>query len=261
MDVSIKNLRCTAPGGRVLLQLPLLHIPQGQRLAVVGPNGAGKSTLLRCLSGFVRPAADQLEVLQHPLHSGLSRAAWRALRCDVGQVLQGLHLVQRLSVQDNVLIGALGRTRGWRTWLRVPTAPQLAQAQQALQAVGMAHHATTRADRLSGGEQQKVCLARVLMQRPRLILADEPTANLDPAAAQEACQLLRQCASKATLLVVVHSPALLPLLAERVLGLKDGRLVFDVPQAQATPELLQSLYGAAQNTSPLQPSHSLAAAA
>lgn len=242
-DVFIQNLRCTAPDDRITLNLPRLRIQRGERVALIGPNGAGKSTLLRCLSGFARPAGGQLRVLQQDLHAGLSRAAWRALRADVAQVLQGLHLVQRLSARDNVLIGALGRTPGWRSCLRLPLARDAAQALRALASVGLRDHAATRADRLSGGEQQKVCIARMLMQRPRLILADEPTASLDPAAAREACLLLRRFAADTTLLVVVHQPDLLPLLADRVIGLNAGELRFDCPVADVSAAMLASLYG------------------
>jgi phosphonate transport system ATP-binding protein len=241
-DVGIEQLRCTAPDGRVMLDLPSLCIQRGERVAVIGPNGAGKSTLLRCLSGFAQPVAGQLQVLQQDLLAAPSRAAWRALRTDVAQVHQGLHLVQRLSALDNVLIGALGRTAGWRSWLRWPQTSDEAQALRALDSVGMLGHAATRADRLSGGEQQKVCIARMVMQRPRLILADEPTANLDPTAARDACQLLRHSAAAATLLVVVHNPDLLPLLADRVLGLKAGRLLLDLPLGALNAAHLKALY-------------------
>ena len=241
-DVLIEDLRCTAADGRLMLHLPSLRIQRGERVAVIGPNGAGKSTLLRCLTGFAKPACGQLQVLQHDLKAGLSRAAWRALRAEAAQVLQGLHLVQRLSALDNVLIGALGRATGWRSWLRWPLPSAVDEALRALDAVGLRSHAATRADRLSGGEQQKVSIARMLMQRPRLILADEPTASLDPAATGEACQLLRHSAARATLLVVVHNPDLLPLLADRVVGLRAGALRFDLPVAALNAGLLAALY-------------------
>jgi phosphonate transport system ATP-binding protein len=232
--VAIRNLRVTA-GGRELLALPELMVRAGEHVVVVGANGAGKSTLLRCLGGFVRPQADVLQVLGQPLApQAPGRHALRALRREVGQVLQGLHLVARLSALDNTLIGALGRLRGaeaWRSCWRHYPPLEVQAALQALQAVGLAAQAHTRADRLSGGERQKVAMARVLLQRPRLVLADEPTASLDPAATQEAIALLRHVAADATLITIVHDPALVPMLGERVLGLRGGRLVLDGPVA------------------------------
>jgi phosphonate transport system ATP-binding protein len=239
--VDIEHLVCQA-GGRTLLDLQRLQVRTGERIAVVGHNGAGKSTLLRCLSGFVRPARGRAVVLGHALDAALSARELRALRLQVGQVMQGLHLVQRLSALDNVLIGALGRIHGWRGWTRVHRAADAAEAESALAAVGLLAKAEQRADRLSGGERQKVAIARMLMQRPSLILADEPTASLDPLAAAEICSLLARAAQGATLITVVHNPSLLPLLAQRVIGLKLGRLVFDKALADMSDADLTNLY-------------------
>jgi phosphonate transport system ATP-binding protein len=239
--VDIEHLVCHA-GGRTLLDLQRLQVRAGERLAVVGHNGAGKSTLLRCLSGFVPPTRGRVQVLGRRLDTTLSAGELRALRFEVGQVMQGLHLVQRLSALDNVLIGVLGRVRGWRGWTRVHHASDVADAEAALAAVGMLAKAGQCADRLSGGERQKVAIARMLMQRPKLILADEPTASLDPLAAAEICSLLARAAHGATLITVVHNPSLLPLLAERVVGLKQSRLVFDMPLADVNDAELARLY-------------------
>ncbi len=238
-----------ATDSRLLLDLPQLTIHSGEHVLLVGPNGAGKSTLLRCLGGFMPIAQGQAQVLGRRLGPRpLRRAALRDLRSEVGQLLQGLHPVARLSVLDNTLVGALGRLRraGGRAalrslWRSYP-ANEVDAAMQALQAVGMAARAQDRADSLSGGERQKLAMARLLLQRARLVLADEPTASLDPAAAQQACALLRQAAAGATLLTVVHEPALLPLLGDRVLGLRAGRLVFDRPVGQVDDSLLADLY-------------------
>ncbi len=245
--VQTNGLRCAA-GGRWVLELPALRVRAGEHLVVVGPNGAGKSTLLRCLSGFVQPTQGHITVLGRTLApQPLPRAALRALRCELGQVLQGLHLVQRLSVLENTLVGALGRLRGaaaWRSWWRHYPTHEVAAAWQALLAVGMAGQAHVRVDQLSGGERQKVAMARLLLQRPHLVLADEPTASLDPAATQAACALLRQAAAGATLITVVHDPALVPLLGTRVLGLRGGRLVLDQHAATLSAATLADLYRA-----------------
>ncbi len=241
--VELHGVRCTA-GGRTLLEVDSLAIAVGERVAIVGHNGAGKSTLLQLLNGFVTPTDGVVEVLGRRL-APPPAADLRALRRDVGQVMQGLHLVARLSALDNVLVGCLGRVGGWRSWTRLFPVHEAVAAREALHAVGLGERCATRADRLSGGERQKVAIARMLLQRPRLILADEPTAALDPAAAGEVCAQLAKTAGTdggVTLLSVVHSPALLPLLCERVIGLAHGRIVFDRPLAAVGDDGLASLY-------------------
>lgn len=240
-DIHIRKLAVKA-GARTLLRLDELHIGAGERVAIVGHNGAGKSTLLRVLGGLLPPTEGVVSVLGRSLLEPVSDAALRAWRCEVGQVMQGLHMVSRLSARENVLIGALGRLSGWRSWSRLYLATLVAEADEALTLVGLEGRGDTRTDRLSGGERQKLSIARLRLQRPSLILADEPTANLDPAAAADACRWLGSIADDATLITVVHQPALLPLLADRVIGLRDGALEFDLPIAQVDAERLQALY-------------------
>jgi phosphonate transport system ATP-binding protein len=230
-----------ALGDKLTLELHGLRVHHGERIAIIGPNGAGKSSLLRVLSGFVRPTRGLVTVLDRQLAA--PGGELRKLRCEIGQVHQGLHLVQRLSAVDNVLIGALGRLSGWRTWARCYRAVDIDEAEASLRKVGLRDKAQTRVDRLSGGERQKVAIARMLMQRPRLILADEPTAALDPQAATEVCILLAAAAQGATLVSVVHNPLLLPFLADRVIGLRQGRIAFDLPVAQVGAPELARLYG------------------
>ncbi len=239
--ISLQQVCCIADG-RALLDVGTLSIRHGERIAIVGHNGAGKSTLLRLLTGFMPAAHGRIDVLGLDLAGSPSATELRALRCEVGQIHQGLHLVGRLSALENVLIGSLGRVTGWRSWVRHFPTDEVARAEAALHAVGLLARARTRADKLSGGERQKVAIARLLVQQPKLILADEPTAALDPAAAGEVCHLLAQAASQATLISVVHNPSLLPLLADRVIGLKGGRIAFDLPLAAVDDQKLTSLY-------------------
>jgi phosphonate transport system ATP-binding protein len=234
-------------GGRVLLDVPRLAIEAGERVAIVGPNGAGKSTLLKLIGALVEARQGQVQVLGRPIGPGGDAADRRALRRDTGVLMQGLHLVPRLSARENVLIGALARLRGAqavRSWCRWYPQDLVAEADAALAALGLAGHGGLRADRLSGGERQKVALARLQLQRPRLLLADEPTSALDPAATREVCQAL--CAVAAapgrTLLTVVHDLELLPVLATRVIGMAEGRVRWDRPLDAVTPALLQALY-------------------
>ena len=246
--IAIRDL-VVAAGTRTLLQVPQLQVAPGERVALVGANGAGKSTLLRVLAGSVVPAAGQVQVLGRAIgpaqRGAMTRAQWRALRAQVGQVQQGLHPVPRLSARDNVLIGALARADAlpaWRSWLRLFPPALRAEADAALAALGLLALADTRADRLSGGERQKLLLARLQLQRAPLVLADEPTAALDPAATQGACRALLQAAAGGTLVSVLHQQALLPLLADRVLGLAHGRIVWDLPVGAVDAALLDDLY-------------------
>lgn len=238
-------------GERMLVDIPHLEIAAGERVALVGPNGAGKSTLLRTLAGFVRIVRGEVHVLGRtfgPAHAALSRAQWRHLRSELGQVMQGLHLVPRLSARENVLIGASVRMQAlsaWRNWARLYPAALREEADAALANLDIQHLADTRADRLSGGERQKVAIARLLLQPSSLILADEPTAALDPGATLQACKALRHAAIGRTLISVVHQTDLLPLLAERVLGLAHGRILWDLPVGSVDDAALKALYGAA----------------
>jgi phosphonate transport system ATP-binding protein len=248
---------------RCLLRIPQLLVCQGERIALVGPNGAGKSTLLRVLGGFLPATSGSLTVLgrsfgPHDEHE-MTAARWRSLRAEVGQVMQGLHLVPRLTARENVILGALARPGAmalWRSWLRLYPAQLVREADQALLDLGVLEHADTRADRLSGGERQKVSLARLTLQRPQLILADEPTSALDPNATLEACSALLSTAVGATLVSVVHDTALLPLLADRVIGLAGGQVIFDLSVKDASSEHMRSLYAALPLPSaPLSQSH------
>lgn len=253
--IQIRNLRVEA-GGHTLLDVPTLTIRAGERVALVGPNGAGKSSLLKVIGGFLPATQGSLTVLGRTFGGAeahtLTPHQWRALRAELGQVMQGLHLVPRLTALENVVLGALARPGAmpaWRSWLRWYPPALCHEASTALGELGLAHRLHARADQLSGGERQKVSLARLRLQQPKLILADEPTSALDPAATQQACQALLAVARRATLVTVVHDPTLLPLLADRVIGLRGGQLAFDVAADELDTARLQDLYDGRQDDS------------
>lgn len=240
--VEARGLHVSA-GDKLLLRDIGLRIAPGERVALVGHNGAGKSTLLRALTGWGRVARGSLQVLGTEMATPPPAGALRALRARVAQVHQGLHLVGRLSALDNVLIGGAGRHRSVLTWLRHWPADERQAAHAALSRVGLGWAAQRRTDTLSGGERQKVAIARALHQRPTLLLADEPTASLDARAADEIAALLSEVAAEhgAALVSVVHDLDLLPRLADRAIALRHGVVVADVPTDTHTPDQLKGL--------------------
>ncbi|MGW3955326.1 phosphonate ABC transporter ATP-binding protein [Streptomyces sp. NPDC004752] len=223
-----------------------LTIRPGERVVLLGPNGSGKSTLLRCLVRLEQPTAGTVTIGAHPVTT-LDAHGLRALRREVGFVWQTHDLVGYSTVFANVLHGALGRG-GIRSWWPA-TAPGAERefAYECLDRVGLAHLARRRASTLSGGQQQRVAIARMLMQRPRLILADEPIASLDPRAATEVMDLLWNLATEtgATVVCTLHQVDAAKRYADRILGMRGGHLVLDRPPADISDNELDLLYAGA----------------
>jgi phosphonate transport system ATP-binding protein len=242
-------------GGRAILHEVSFTIERGERIVIIGPNGAGKSTLLRLASGMRRPTSGRLAVLGCALDGGVSRRALRSLRAGIGQVMQGTHLVARLTATENVLLGGLARATGvaeYASWARLFPPHERARAHDALACVGMQRLADQRADRLSGGERQRVAIARALHQGADVLFADEPTASLDPEAAAQVIELLARLASDRdlTLVTVVHDLRLVRPLGERVLALRAGRIALDMPLARTDDETLRDIYRQAETGAP-----------
>lgn len=220
-----------------------LTIEAGERVAVVGPSGAGKSTLLALCTGAVTPTTGTVEVLGQPLASATPRQL-AAVRRRVGSLHQRLHLVGRLRVVHNVNAGRLGAWPWWRALASLVRPLEVAATREALARTGIGDKVFVRTDELSGGEQQRVALARLLVQDPDLVLADEPVSSLDPARAEEVLRLLCETVTgrERTLLVSLHDVDLALRHCDRVVGVRSGRLVFDLPTAAVTEELRRQLY-------------------
>lgn len=244
IDLATVGLR-KAFGGVSLLKEVTLDLKRGESVALVGANGSGKSTLLRCCLGLLPPDAGSVSVLGENLFA-LRRRALRRTRGQVGVIWQRHNLVPRLTALSNVLHGAQCRSTDPRLWYSA-LAPAVMQqhALACLETVGIAHLAQRRADHLSGGESQRVAIARSLMQRPRLVLADEPAASLDPRSGEEVMDLLvSQLQERGiSLLFISHDLDHALAYADRILGLDDGRIVFDVAAASVTKADLRGLYG------------------
>ena len=231
-------------GGRAALDHVDLTVHEGERVALLGPSGAGKSTLLALLNGSLRPTSGTVEVLGVDL-AGVSPTGLRAIQRRVGTISQRLDLVDQVRVLHNVNAGRLG---AWGTGrallaLAMPRADPTVTA--ALGQVGLGWAVHERTERLSGGERQRVAIARLLVQRPELVLADEPVSSLDPSRAAEVLDLLRTTTPRGSLVVSLHQPELARRHCTRALGLQSGRVVFDVPVDELDEAALAGLYALA----------------
>ena len=210
-----------------------LNICSGEMVALLGPSGSGKSTLLRHLSGLIigdKSPGSRVELLGRTVqHEGRLARDIRKSRARTGYIFQQFNLVNRLTVLENVLIGALGSTPFWRTCFSWFTAEQKQRALQALTRVGMAHFAYQRVSTLSGGQQQRVAIARALMQRAKVILADEPIASLDPESARIVMDTLRDInqTDGITVVVTLHQVDYALRYCERIVALRQGNVFFD----------------------------------
>lgn len=229
-------------GGRTVLDDVSLEIDASEKVALIGPNGAGKSSLMNAVVGLAPAESGGVETLGEPLTSSGSR---KRARAGIGFVFQKHALVRRRSVLSNVIHGLMAHPGAWRAW-SASLAPQgwRKQAMAALEEVGLADRAIDRADRLSGGQAQRVAIARALVGGPRLVIADEPTASLDPTAGREVMDLFSSLVAKrqAALLYATHDMAHARAYADRVIGLKAGRIVFDRPVAAVDDAVLTRLF-------------------
>ena len=205
-------------------------VPEGQLLVIIGLSGSGKSTLLRHLNGLHSPSEGSVTVLEQNVEN-LNRADLRALRKDVGFVFQQFNIVGRLTCIENVLTGTLGRLKGPRLGAAMYPKKLRREAIEQLDRVGLAERAWQRTDTLSGGQQQRVAIARTLMQKPKIVLADEPVASLDPEISGQVMDLLVQCCIEdgLTVLCSLHQVDLALGWADRLIGLRDGKIVLDTP--------------------------------
>src|SRR5262245_5420643 len=212
--------------GHAALKPTRLEVAQGELVVLLGPSGAGKSTLLRCLNGLVPLAAGEVEAEGVGPITG--RDALRAHRSRTGMVFQQHQLIGRLSALANVLLGRLAFHGTLRTFLPWPRADKRI-ALEALERVGLLEQALARVDQLSGGQQQRVGVARALAQRPRLLLADEPVASLDPASALRVLDLIHDICKADGIAAVMslHQVELARRFADRVIGLCAGTVVFE----------------------------------
>jgi phosphonate transport system ATP-binding protein len=241
--VSIDSLVKTFDGTDVALRGVSIDLQPGSLTALVGQSGSGKSTLLKAISGLVLPDKGSVEVFGQRIDKA-SQKLLRRLRSDIAFVFQGFALVGRLTALENVLMGSLGRLRLPR--LGIASYPRAFRqfGMQCLTRVGLADFAFRRVDTLSGGQMQRVAVARALMQRPKLLLADEPIASLDPENAKEVMDLIATLCRQdnITALVSLHQLEFALSWSDRIIALKAGQVVLDGATRTLSPVELNKVY-------------------
>jgi phosphonate transport system ATP-binding protein len=245
--LEVRHLTKVYNDGTVALKNVSFMVPEGEFMVIIGLSGSGKSTLLRCINRLIDPTEGEI------LWDGVDLAQLqgdelRNVRRKIGMVFQHFNLVKRSSVLKNVLSGRLGYTSSWQSLFGRFSAADHKKAREALQRLGIAEQIHKRADELSGGQQQRVGVARALMQEPRMILADEPVASLDPVLAHSIMQHLEMLNQEdnMTILCSLHYLDLVQRYATQVIGLRQGEIVYkgDREKIQAmTDEQFKEIYG------------------
>lgn len=242
--LELRQLEKRYATGDLALKNVSLGVASGEVLGLIGPSGAGKSTLIRCVNRLVQASAGTIELEGQDL-SALGATGLRLARRQIGMIFQEYALVERLTVMENLLSGRLGYTGFWTSWFRRFEGPDIAQAFELLERVGLGGMANKRADALSGGQRQRVGIARALMQSPKLLLVDEPTASLDPKTSRQIMRLILELCQERGLAAIVniHDVVLATEFLPRIVGLRAGSVVFDGPASAVDKAVLTRIYG------------------
>jgi phosphonate transport system ATP-binding protein len=239
----VEHLVKDYPGGIRALEDVSIEVRDGEFLVLIGLSGSGKSTLLRCINRLVEPSGGRI------LLDGVDITAarpneLRKIRRSIGMIFQQFNLVKRSSVLTNVLTGRLGYVSQWQGLLAHFGEEDYRRALINLERVGLRERSHQRADRLSGGQQQRVAIARALMQEPKIMLADEPVASLDPATSHSVLKYLQQINREGmTVICSLHFLSLARTYGTRVIALKAGRLMFDGKPSEIDADRFRSIYG------------------
>jgi phosphonate transport system ATP-binding protein len=240
----IKGLSKTYPGGVTALEEINLEILEPQVVMIIGSSGAGKSTLIRCINRLIEPTTGSVQLNEVEITT-LGKTGLRKARRRMGMIFQEYNLVDRLTVMENVLSGRLGYVSFLQAYRRKYGPEDISAAYELLDRVGLTENCNSRADALSGGQRQRVGIARALMQRPDLLLVDEPTASLDPKTSRQIMRLIVELASErgTPALINIHDVALARSFADRIIGLARGRVAFDGTAAEVSDQVLTEIYG------------------
>ncbi|MDP9995340.1 phosphonate transport system ATP-binding protein [Variovorax boronicumulans] len=250
--IEIRGL-CKRYGDFTALHRVDLTVGKGEFVVILGASGAGKSTLLRCINHLAEPSEGEIHVDGE--RSRGDRAGLRKVRRDVAMIFQHYNVVPRLSVLKNVLTGRLGSMPAIASWFQIFPAKDIAIARECLRRVELDHKSDLRTDTLSGGQKQRVGIARALAQQPKVILADEPVASLDPKTSRKVLNYLKQASSEAGITVIcnLHQVDYAREFAQRVIGVAGGRVVFEGRPDELTEEVLQRIYPGGLEDGPIEP--------
>ena len=238
-----------------------LNTTTPQMIGIIGPSGAGKSTFLRMINRLTPATSGKILVDDRDILK-LEGAEKRAWQRDCAMIFQQFNLVPRLDVITNVMLGRLNRHSNLKSIFSIFSKKEINQAFNALSRLGIAEQALKRADNLSGGQQQRVAIARALTQEPKMILADEPIASLDPMSAQVVMQALREINERDGLPVIcnLHTLDTARSYCDRVVGMRQGKVVFDGPPTELSRDVVRDIYGAEQEIDESMASTSLESA-
>jgi phosphonate transport system ATP-binding protein len=243
--LSVSNVRLSYEGNKEVLKGVSFSVESGEAVALLGHNGSGKSTLLRSVVGLEKISAGSISLLSSSFTAGKPARKLKSVRSQVGFIFQHHNLVPRLSVLSNVIHGAMAQSGSPRLWYQGFAPSQYREkALSILESVGLGAFAGRRADQLSGGQAQRVAIARALMQDPKIILADEPVASLDPQAGEDVMKLLTSlCSARGvTLVFASHHLEHCRDFAKRVIALKQGSLIIDKPCSEVDFQELRRIY-------------------
>ncbi len=242
--LELKNISKIYPPGTTALNDISFKVRPGEFIVVLGKSGSGKSTLLRCINRLVEPTKGKIFFESKDV-TQIGSKPLRKLRRDIGMVFQNFNLIPRASVLTNVLSGRLGFCSPWAALLNHFSKEDRDSAFEKLEQLEISDKALARADSLSGGQQQRVGIARALLQRPKLILADEPISALDPATSRTILSILKKIneSEGITIICNLHLPDLALQYSNRLIVLKSGELAFDGFPKEITEERLLKFYG------------------
>ncbi|SDK05831.1 phosphonate transport system ATP-binding protein [Jeotgalicoccus aerolatus] len=242
--MSIENLNKEYTKGKSVLKRINFNIKQGELLSIIGPSGAGKSTLLRSINRMIEPTSGKITFDDKDI-TGVKGKELRKMRTNIGMIFQHYNLVDRLSVFENVMHGTLGYKNSLQGIFSMYTESEKEEALDIITELGIQDHIYKRCDELSGGQKQRVGIARALVQKPKIILCDEPIASLDPSSSRVIMEHLRKICSKKGITVIVnlHQVDVAKNYSDRIIGLNSGQIVYNGHPSEIDKEVIQSIYG------------------
>lgn len=242
--LEVKDLQKVYPNGTHALKGVSFDVQKGEFLVVIGLSGSGKSTLLRCINRLHDPSSGSISFEGNDI-TRIKGAPLRGFRGRIGMIFQHFNLIPRKTVMTNVLTGTLSRTSVFKSVLGIFPEEDRKKAKDLIDLVGLTGKENKRADNLSGGQQQRVAIARALMQDPKILLADEPVASLDPATSHSVMKYIKKVQEELGVTIVcnLHFLSLVRQYATRVIALKDGKLIYEGSPKEIDEQWFKTIYG------------------